>query len=120
MDVSTNRNGEGGETNGNQGSVGGAWVVMRNRYGVFRRSAVNPIPHPFFINSKSSLTAFFNRLGKEGDGFDSSSSLEYHYYIIPQAFGMAIPFPKRRVWNNRTMEATQRLSREFDNVYCVC
>ena len=34
------------------------------------------------------------------------------FVVVP-----AIPFPKRRVWNNRTIEATQRLFREFDNVY---
>ena len=91
--------------------------VSLNSYGVFRRSALNPIPHPYFINSESSLTSLFSRLAREGNQHAHFSSLDYHYFIIPHAFGMMIPFPKRRTWNNFTVEAAQRLFREYSNIW---
>ena len=47
-------------------------MIVISRYGVFRRSAMNGLFHPYFVNYGRDKIYYFLRLYKEGASFFSS------------------------------------------------
>lgn len=62
------------------------------RYAVMRRSAMNPIFHPYFINYGYNKEELLNRLiSLSISSFPPSLSLEYNYYVFLSEFCVEIP-----------------------------
>ena len=64
------------------------------RYGVFRRSALTPLFHPFFINYGYIMVGFYERLYLESSLVLILSPPDTSFYVLPQCFGVDLPHPR--------------------------
>ena len=61
------------------------------RYGVFRRSALNGLFHPYFINYGRDKIYYYWRLNREGSIPVVDWVVDTQFYVLPQSFGCDLP-----------------------------